>query len=354
MVIRPTVYETPGGDTVQMQETARALRDLGVEVREAPGPQAVETYAAFDVAHLFNLQTTDFTLGEARKARAAGRPVALSTIYWDFALELAYLNSPRWRLLARVTGRSLASALLGKKLARLHREYRAAQAEIVENADLVLPNSEGEIRELLKIRPDVPPARVVPNAIDPDRFDPSRELSLPDWAQAAGLESGSYLLVVGRIDATKNQLGLLRALRGAGIPIALVGQGEGEYVEACREMGALLPGPQDGDELLKAYRHARVHALPSIRETPGLASLEAAAMGCRIVSTRVGSAREYFGPAAQYCDPLSTGSIRKAVLAAWSQEPDSGLSQLVRSRYTWAAAAKATLDGYHALRRRER
>ena len=43
-------------------------------------------------------------------------------------------------------------------------------------------------------------------------------------------------------------------------------------------------------ELAEHYARAQVHALVSFRETPGLVSLEAAALGCAVVSTDRGSA----------------------------------------------------------------
>jgi hypothetical protein len=100
------------------------------------------------------------------------------------------------------------------------------------------------------------------------------------------------------------------------------------------------------EELAGAYAAAKVHALPGWFETPGLSTLEAAAAGCNIVTTDRGTAREYLGELAWYCDPRDVGSIRDAVLAA-CQAPRSGrLKELVRERYTWARAAESTLAGY--------
>ena len=86
--------------------------------------------------------------------------------------------------------------------------------------------------------------------------------------------------------------------------------------------------------------------LPSWRETPGLVSLEAAAAGCRIVSTAIGSAREYFGDLAWYCDPCNPGSIRQAVLQALAAPATAALRQRVLERFTWEVAAQNTLEAY--------
>ena len=66
MVIRPDADTNFGGDRVQMIETAKALRNLGVDVVERVGPTEVSDYDSIDIVHLFNLQTPVFTLAEAR------------------------------------------------------------------------------------------------------------------------------------------------------------------------------------------------------------------------------------------------------------------------------------------------
>ncbi len=55
--------------------------------------------------------------------------------------------------------------------------------------------------------------------------------------------------------------------------------------------------------LASAYAAARVFALPSWFETPGLAALEAALAGCAVVITPYGSTREYFGDLVEYARP---------------------------------------------------
>jgi glycosyltransferase involved in cell wall biosynthesis len=57
-------------------------------------------------------------------------------------------------------------------------------------------------------------------------------------------------------------------------------------------------------------------------------------------------AREYFGDHAWYCDPGDVQSIRRAVLAALRASPSATLRSLILARYTWDAAAAATLEAY--------
>jgi glycosyltransferase involved in cell wall biosynthesis len=166
-----------------------------------------------------------------------------------------------------------------------------------------------------------------------------------------------FVLEVGAISPVKNQLGLIDALYDLPVPLVFVGQPAAkmpEYAEQCKARAALrgdvtfidrLPH----DELPGLYALAAVHALPSWRETPGLVSLEAAAAGCRIVTTSIGSTRDYFGDLAWYCYPDDLRSIRTAVEAALKAPPSPALRERVLREYTWHRAGAATLAAYQKV-----
>ena len=104
-------------------------------------------------------------------------------------------------------------------------------------------------------------------------------------------------------------------------------------------------------DVMQADLVAKVHALVSWMETPGLSSLEAGAMGCNLVITEKGDTRDYFGDEAFYCDPESVESIRAAVVAARAAPAKPLLQQRIRTQYTWNKAAEMTFKGYElALR----
>lgn len=229
---------------------------------------------------------------------------------------------------------------------------RESIRRILDLSDVWLPNSHAEELQLRCYGVGGKPVRVVPNGIDPVRFDPAREFPFPSKLADAGLDSKGYLLIAARLDIDKNQLEFCRALSGSGIPIVLCGPApEHGYLDACRQVSSCVLGPAHGDELLALMLHARVHALPSYRETPGLANLEAAALGCTIVSTEVGSAREYFGDSAFYCAPWSAAGMRAAALQAWNAKPDPALSARIRTDFTWDRAAAETLAAYREILR---
>jgi glycosyltransferase involved in cell wall biosynthesis len=123
------------------------------------------------------------------------------------------------------------------------------------------------------------------------------------------------------------------------------------YFELCRREGGddvlWVPALDHHDPLLaSAYAAARVFALPSWFETPGLSALEAALAGTPIVITPFGSTREYFGDRALYAHPGKLGEIAEAVERQWSQGRDPRLASFVASHYLWPRVAQETAEVY--------
>jgi glycosyltransferase involved in cell wall biosynthesis len=185
---------------------------------------------------------------------------------------------------------------------------------------------------------------VVPNAVDELFFEARPER----FVERCGLRD--FVLCAARVEKRKNQLALVAALRGTGIPLVIAGQANPEeYRELCRryaDESVIFLEMLSREELASACAAAKVHALVGWFETPGLSTLEAAAAGCNVVSTDRGLAREYLGEMAWYCDPRSIESIREAVAAAYHAPRSERLREHVRERYTWRRAAERTLEGY--------
>jgi glycosyltransferase involved in cell wall biosynthesis len=333
-----------GGHVVQIQETARRLAEqagIGVTLSHEDKPE----WSNVDLVHGFGLE-----LRHVRSARQRGLPVCLSVIYWSKAYRLGLLDrgSPWTAAVTRLkqaaaAGLAAARGRLAEKseaLARFTIETRA----LYESADLLLPNSTLEAEQIMRDLGTTTPQRVVPNAADPETF-----LSTVPWEDRQGV---AY---AGRVEPHKNQLELVRALDGTGIPVTLVGPDHPDhprYCAAVREAAgsnvAMLP-QQGHHELAALLSRARVHAMPSGFESTGLASLEAALAGCNIVTTDVGYAREYFRDLAWYCSPHDRPGIRQAVLDALSAPFRSELRQRILDHYTWEHTAAATATAYADL-----
>ncbi len=344
----PTEGRIPGGHIVQLEKTAAALADAGVEVvtdfteePDAPG---------IDLVHGFALETRHIRYWHRR-----GIPVALSSIYWERAYRVqgggpsltARSLGGRGLRAARFTRAALEgrNSLIEACMAMDQRE-RTLYA-IFESVDVLLPNAEGEGESIRRDLGVTTPIFPVPNGVDPTVFTSS---STP-------FEARQYVLYVGRIEPHKNQLGLIQALQGAGLPLVIAGNDHPdhtEYAEACRRAGSgwvrfVGPVAHGSAELSDLYAGARVHVVASWFETTGLVSLEAALSGCSIVSTSRGHAREYLDRFATYCDPGEPSSILAAVRHGWDTPPPPELRQRILDRYTWSHVAQATLAAYATL-----
>jgi glycosyltransferase involved in cell wall biosynthesis len=359
MLSRVDVNAVPGGDTIQMLQTKRELEALGVQVRLGTIGHRLDAQG-YDLIHIYNWEQLEPFLQTCKTGLDRIPPIVLSTIFW--------FHSGQWYGDA-VTGKRawrIANAALGMSRSRTFYEQwqqakfrwgsrgRNLRRQLSVPARL-LPNSFGELRHLevvLGLQGHLrQKCTIVPNGVSRNMFDPLPEPN-KDFVNEYGL--GNFVLQVARIQAAKNQLGLIEALSDTSFPIVFVGPPspyEKAYVDRCYEQArrrgnVYFVSPKTPQELAGIYVLAAVHVLPSWRETPGLASLEAAAAGCRLVTTVSGSTREYFGDDAWYCDPRDKRSIRDAVLAALESPSSEKLRARILERFTWDIAAKSTLEAY--------
>lgn len=105
--------------------------------------------------------------------------------------------------------------------------FRRSAAQLLDTISVLLPNSRAE-QEMIEARFGAArPTVIVPNAADAATFGPLPEASQPNR---------DGVLCVGRIEPRKNQLTLIRALRGTGISLTLVGDPgrfSGAYYRRC-------------------------------------------------------------------------------------------------------------------------
>jgi glycosyltransferase involved in cell wall biosynthesis len=325
--IRSDRDERLGGDTLHAESSAAELRRLGVEV-DVTGARAVDP-SGYDVVHLYNTAFIRPTLRRALRARGCGVPVVLETIYWD----MSHFQPPV--VFRHEEGlRRVAFALAERAISNSRSESEAVAARFPDAAERL---------------------RVVPVGAfsRPELADGDAEA----FCERFGLEPG-FVLCVGRKELRKNQLRLIHACGSLGVALVLVGGEHPEneaYVAECRAAAAavdvrFLPH-LDGPEVAGAYAAAAVHAQPSLWETIGLASFDAALAGCRVVTTRRSGISEYLRGDAHYCDPWDEGSIAAAVAAALAAPPPEGLGKRLHAEFSWRRSAEETLVVYEEAMR---
>ena len=194
--------------------------------------------------------------------------------------------------------------------------------------------------------------RDVPNAIVLDDKIPNKKNNGYDYLNNCVLE-------VARIEPTKNQLGVLLASMNSDYPIVFVGAINQKYIYYYKELTRLAKkrgnvyflGEKTQDELLSIYKRAKVHVLPSFRESPGLVSLEALLNDCNIVV-----ANGQYCPIKYYkfdnygyvCDPYNIQSINSAIEKAMI-EPLKIQDKSYFLEYSYERVAECTYEAYAFL-----
>lgn len=360
---RDDMEAAPGGDTTVVHEITRNLLDLGVPVRLslAENPDL----GGIDVVQLNNISRTRDTLAQLANARAKGKPTVLIPLYEDMDRYLVpamktdllfrYLAMKRKVIpleqIAKVReGFELEEHPLDNPFARAFGiGDNAKQREILEGVDCILTSGAAESESIRKkFGSALPPMREMHYGFNP-------AYSIADgtlFASKHGLKD--FALCVGRLEPRKNQWQLIEVFRSLPrLQLVLVGRFSDPSMEPLIKAFAppnvrfieRLPF----EELVSAYAAARLHVLPSWYELPGLVSLEAAAAGCRVVSTDWGTAPDYLCDKVSYCSPDDPLAIRKAVLEAYDSDLDPALKQFVMDRFSWRNAAARCLQVYRQV-----
>ncbi len=331
-----TSLAAPGGGEVQMQATAQALRDRGVDAQFWRPWE--DDWRGFDCLHIFG--SAPEHVETIALARRRGIKVVLSTIAWfDLASLWHEMRSFPRRLVAcgKFAVRSTAPRLPSWR----RRLYHAV--------DLLLPNSQAESQQLQRhFQAPAERIHIVPNGAKLSFASAKGDLFVQQFRLR------DFVLYAGRIEPRKNQLEFLRAMHGAAVQIVILGgvvPGHEAYLAACRQAAGKnvhFLGRLDHDDplLASAYAACGCMALTSWFETPGLVALEAAMTGTPLVLTRRGCTKEYFGPLASYASPGDPREIRASVLAALAQGRNPVLARVAQQTFCWEAAAAATEQAY--------
>lgn len=337
--VYPSAFQAPGGGEILLLKTKEALEKRGITVKLFD--QWQDKLKSFDILHVFG--SVKECLGLMQTARNVGVKVVLSPIFWS-TLQRAWHEYGSFYKKSQLVLRHISKVICPV--------VPSARRRMFVLADALVPNSEAEAEQIARLFwIDRAKMHVVPLAAD-ERFTRADKT---EFVNKYGVKD--FILSVGRIEPRKNQLNLIRALKGQGLKLIFIGSpvsGNERYYQVCRDESDrntlfIERIGHDNSLLSSAYVACNVFVLQGWFETPGLAALEAGMAGAKLAVTEVGSTREYFKDYAEYFNPASPASIRAAVDRALRKEKSDELKNYILEHFLWSHSAEANIKVYKKL-----
>ena len=364
-LLRPNAKFVFGGDVVQVQRTAEALRARGHRVEVLSEENA--DVSGFDVVNATGLTLAE-TQDQLRAIQPFAGPVVLMTIFADHAEEAVWGLWTHQSIFAMPrTAQGLQEQLrlfAQRRITNVKAQAPPARTEIVDGirqaqlgtlelVDFMTCNAYSEVHAIKRhFKPDVP-FEIVPSGVDAALYGPDRGAA---FVQRYGLSD--FVLMAGRFEERKNQVMFFEAVRKMDHPIVCIGKAYNPHYGAlCSAFwpdNTIIFSELAEEEFAAALAAARVLVIPSWGEVVTLTSLNAAVSQCAIVLSRNGYEHEYLRDDAEYCDPADPGSIAAAIERAWQSYPYRSarrkvLGERIGATCTWERAAQVTEAVYYQL-----
>ena len=320
---RGDYYRNFASDSIQVIKLASYLKKRGIEVEINNGD--VDDYSSYDIIHLIGISRIGEIYKYYKLAHKQKKNIVCTPIYWDL--------TKYYELTKDV------------EFIKLTKQCDIYKEEILRGCNLILPNSNIE-RECLANKFNFNmETRVIYNGVDIE------DEKTPLYNFKERYELDKYILCVGKISPEKNQLNLCMISNKLGVQLVLIGTiSNEEYFKQCVAYDNVkYLGFMDSYNIYNAYRFAKLHILPAYYELPGLSSLEAAASGCVLVSTKEGSAKEYFKDLAIYCDPYDNKSIEASIVKGLATHKNAKLKNYVIENFSWEKSTDSIVSAYNSL-----
>lgn len=368
MQSRVDLFDKRGGDTVHLENTKKELEKLGVEV--VVSLENNPNLGDFDIVHIFNIDWVRETYLQSLNAKRQGKKLVITPIHHRFSeieefekysrFDFRRLINPIFRTyesreyLKNIYRCFFDPRKIKPTLIQLRVGLRKQQIEVCKMADLLLPNTKLEEEEIKKEFKVAIKSVVVPAGVSENFKGANPEWFLRNFEFVSRSLLGEFVLCVGRIEPRKNQLKIIGAVEGTGIPLILVGKFNPfhpEYVlrvekKITRSANIFHIEEIPYRSIASAFAACKVHVLASWFETTGLVNLEAGLAGANVVSTNRGYCSEYLKGMAFYVDPRSVFSIREGILKAFSHDRTTHLRRHILKNYTWKKVGEKTLKAY--------
>jgi glycosyltransferase involved in cell wall biosynthesis len=251
-----------------------------------------------------------------------------------------------------------SSGFLARLNASQHRKDRTSR-ELRHVAQLIAPSD--ELVEAARTLGYAGPATMIPNGVDPERFNPDG----PSRRASLGIRDDEVVILLARRLVEKN--GVVWFARGAGAlrgsPVRIVVAGDGverpEMEKVLSENGMLdrvmFLGSVSNSDMPSLFRAADISVLPSLAEATSIAGLEAMASGLPLVGTRVGGIPAIIednatGLLVPPRDPAAMGEalVRLVSDPGLRRQMGSAARARVEREFTWTQVVRRTIDVYQA------
>ncbi len=344
LLARKTLYTQPGGDTVQVEETASALRRCGHEATVVTAGQKLPPGAT--VLHGFNLGRPADLLPYFRSFK--GKKI-LSSIYVDYSLA----DKQRFPLFYALMGKHGLEYLktLGRALNRsdrfpgmlfiVHGQKSYVRA-LLKTTNLLITSSKSEQQRIESDFGGLDCAvKTVPLGISASFLEPFQEP-----------ENRNGLLLLGRLEWLKNQKTIVHWATENNWPLTVVGDANANqkaYYNDCLDQAgssvSFLPYTA-GDGLKQILRSHSVLIIPSYFESFSLVGWEAASQGMHVLFNDVADMNETLAPIGTPIQIQDKASAITAITAALNGNKGQKKSHdLLKSR-SWDAIILELLDAY--------
>lgn len=333
-----TVMLRHGGPKTQIMQTKRHLEKMGIQVHLLDSWESREETLDTDLFHLFGANHGMYDL--AGYLHSLNIPYVVSPIYFT----------------RRSAGTVRKAVTLTKAAGQAVRGFMSVSSimnDICSWATHILPNTSEEAA-LIRDSFGIPDDRItmIPNGVEPRFANASPDLFVEQY----GIRD--FILNVGHIGPDrKNVLSLIRALKSCKCPAVIIGRvhpsGEAEQCLAEVKKNSnitIIDGLDHEDPLLaSAYAACDLFVLPSKFETPGIAAMEAALAGAKIVITPHGGTKDYFSDLVTYVDPYSEKAIATSIQAALEKPAVNTLKKHIMDNFLWEHSAKKTAVAYSKI-----
>jgi len=346
---RKNLFLKSGGDTIQIIQIKKHLNYIGLDADISL--ELNSDLKDYDIVHVFNISRIYETYQQFINAKEQGKKIVCTPIYqnlWEYNRKGRYGLAKYIFKLVRSDNlfEKLRSFLVHANSHRLSslaiiQSIKQQQKTVLLESDAIIYTSRLEKEDIEKdliSRERAVSYFFIPTSVETDL----EQVDAQQFLDKFGYQD--FVICAARIEDLKNQLQLIKALqKSSDIRLVLVGDLNNRHrsygikvKKALRDSSNIQHFSGLSRSLvLSAMAAAKVHVQPSWFENVGLSSLEAGLLGCNIVTTNRGYAREYFDDLAWYCSPADFDSIRKAVKEAFNSEYNGELCRRIREKYTW-------------------